>query len=141
MAVSNVWLVLGIASGNHDGSSDALELGIQTSSAGYVELDSGSKTRTARWGSKDDAGDAAIWQWSSDTWSGSFTLDDVTSVDLELEGDDKMLPSNVFVVMQEGSTYALKGANGAWPADDCFSTDSSECPAYQYTLYSSGSSD
>lgn len=125
--VKNVWLIAGTSSGDQDGSADSLELEI-TLTSGEIELETSSGNRTGKWGSKDEPGDAVIWQWASSQWSNDFTVDEVTTIDVESEGSDAWLPSNLFVVFQDDeNTYTLKGANGAWPSDQCFSTDSSDC--------------
>ncbi len=146
--ISNIWLIAGTSSQGNSGSSDTLDLEItfnlSTGGTEDVDLLTSSSQRSGKWGSKSNSGDGVTYYWAApyDDGQGNeaqFSVDDITSIDLEATGHDAWLPANLFVVMQDSDgNYTLMAANGAWPSTQCLSTDTGDCGGTaqaEYTLY------
>ncbi len=137
--VENVWLIAGTGNGTNDGSSDYVTLEFNLADGQDAALTTQTANRTAKWGSKDDPGDAVIWQWGSSEISPSFSVGDILSIELEAGGNDAWLPANLFVVVEDSdSNYTMMAANGNWSG--CVSKDTDDCGGdakSEYTLYSS----
>lgn len=93
--LKNVWLILATASAADSGSGSGLELQLITSGKDE-ELNI---TSAVQKGLKTKLNSVASWRWSKNL--DHLALDSVKNVDLEILGDDLLVLSWIFVILED----------------------------------------